>query len=117
MAHDTDQEKFEAILSAFESLERKLDAVLERLPVIDRTDLELAERLFPALAGSIGSEKFAATEALECAGVRAVVGRMNSITLGQLLARLERKTIAGYRIYRHTVGRRATLWNIVKVID
>lgn len=113
----TDQEFQALILERLESLHAKLDVILERLPVVDRTDIDLAERLFPALAGAIGSEKFTASEALEYPAVKVVVGRMNAVTLGQFLGRIERRTIGGFRIYRHSVGKKTTLWSLMRVVE
>jgi hypothetical protein len=95
-----------AILVALRRIETRLEAIRPQ------RDDEL-RRLIPALLGAIGSEPFAAADALDYPAVRAAGPRRTSPeALGKLLASGVGRVIDGYRIER--CGR--SLWRVVQMI-
>src|SRR5690242_662706 len=102
----SDAETLAAILNRLDRIEALLEATRPQ------RDDEV-RRLIPALMGAVGSDSFAAADALEYPAVRAVVSRRTSPeSLGKLLGTAAGRVVDGYRIER--CGR--SLWRIVQMI-
>ena len=102
-----------AILAKLDRIETRQDRIETRLEAIRPQRDDEFRRLIPALIGVVGSEPFAAADALEYPAVRAVGSRrVSPESLGKLLGSAVGRVIGGHRIER--CGR--SLWRIVQII-
>lgn len=100
------------VSAALAAMQARIDALEARLPPPPKEDATLAARLLPALAGALGSEEFAAADALEYRAIRVVVGDMSAKVLGRFLGRVQGTTVAGWRVQRAGEINKTVLWRV-----
>jgi hypothetical protein len=99
-------------------LELALAALLEQQRrTLSRREWALLERLYPAIGGAFGSERFASRDLAASPTLRLVLGGRSVKTIGRLLARAVGIAIDGFVVERCGRELRVTLWRVVAVVS
>jgi hypothetical protein len=109
-----------------DELRALLTSVIARVTIIEhrlspsplrREDQELLLRILPALAGSVGSACFLASEAVasDHPGVRLVLGSLTGRRLVRLLRRGEGVPVGGYVVHAQGMESGSILWAVLRV--
>jgi hypothetical protein len=105
--------------AAFAELRARVAAIEHRLSpsTLRREDRAALERILPALAGSVGSACFLASEAVasDHPGVRLVLGSLTGRRLGRLLRRGEGVPVGGYVVHAQGMESGSILWAVLRV--
>ena len=97
----------------------RVEAIEHRLSpsTLRREDRAALERILPALAGSVGSACFLASEAVasDHPGVRLVLGSLTGRRLGRLLRRGEGVPVGGYVVHAQGMESGSILWAVLRM--